>query len=93
MIRDHKGVALVEIFASWCPHCQRMMPVVDDVKALLEGKVKVYQFDMDEYGELAESLGARSVPSFYIYKDGEQVWKHTGEIDGNVLVGKLQEYL
>ncbi len=92
-LRDEKGVALVEIYATWCPHCHKMMPVVDDVKALLAGQINVYQFDIDEYGDLADALGASSVPSFYIFKNGEQMWKYTGEIDGNVLVGKIQEYL
>ena len=38
-------VVLVEFFATWCPHCQRMMPVVEQIKTLLEGRVPVYQFD------------------------------------------------
>ena len=34
-------VVLVEFYASWCPHCQRMMPVVAQVKELLAGRVPV----------------------------------------------------
>ena len=33
-LNNDKGTVLVEFYASWCPHCQRMMPVVDDLKAL-----------------------------------------------------------
>ena len=25
-------VVLVEFFATWCPHCRKMMPVVEQVK-------------------------------------------------------------
>lgn len=92
-LRDEKGVVLVEMYASWCPHCKKMMPVVDDIKALYDGQVKVYQFDVDEYQDLAEVLGARSIPSFFIYKNGVQEWKYTGEIDATALSGKIQEYL
>ncbi len=92
-LRSENGVTLVEMYASWCPHCHNMAPVIDDVKALMDGKANIYQFDIDEYNDLAEQLGARSIPSFYIFKDGEQVWKYTGEIDGNTIVGKLQEYI
>ncbi len=40
-------VVLVEFYASWCPHCQRMMPVVAQVKELLDGRAPVYQYDID----------------------------------------------
>ncbi len=55
-LKEDKGVALVEFFASWCPHCQRMMPIVADVKALLEGRANVYQFDIDKMRSLPTSL-------------------------------------
>lgn len=38
---NSEPVVLVEFYASWCPHCQRMMPVVEQVKELLQGRVKV----------------------------------------------------
>ena len=87
------NVVLVEFFASWCPHCQRMMPIVAQIKELLQGQVDVYQFDIDEYSELAEQEGANSVPTFIIYKNGEEQWRESGEIDGQVLLSKIQSYL
>lgn len=86
-------VVLVEFFASWCPHCQRMMPIVAQIKELLAGKVNVYQFDIDEYSELATENGADSVPTFIVYKNGSEVWRESGEIDGQVLLSKIESYL
>lgn len=88
-----KGTVLVEFYASWCPHCQRMMPIVEQIKELLEGQVTVYQFDIDEYRELAQQVGASSIPTFIVYKDGEEMWRQTGEMDGNVLLAKIQQYI
>lgn len=39
---------LVEFYASWCPHCHHMMPVVEQIKSLLEGTCDVYQFEIDD---------------------------------------------
>ena len=86
-------VVLVEFYASWCPHCQRMMPIVAQIKELLTGQVDIYQFDIDEYSELATENGADSVPTFIIYRGGKEMWRESGEIDGQVLLSKIQSYL
>ena len=86
-------VVLVEFYASWCPHCQRMMPIVAQIKELLAGKVDIYQFDIDQNVNLAEAEGADSVPTFIIYKNGEEQWRQSGEIDGQVLLAKIQSYM
>ena len=85
-------VVLVEFYASWCPHCQRMMPVMDQVKELADGEVPVFQLDIDENQEAANSAGVKSIPSFLIYNNGVEAWRHTGEIDGNDLLAKVQSY-
>ena len=86
-------VVLVEFYASWCPHCQRMMPIVEQIKELLAGQVNIYQFDIDENAELASANGADSVPTFIIYRNGQEQWRESGEIDGQVLLSKIQSYL
>ena len=86
-------VVLVEFYASWCPHCQRMMPVVAQVKELLDGRVTVYQFDIDQNNESAEDAGVNSIPTFIIYRDGTPVWRQSGEIDGEALLGKVESFM
>lgn len=86
-------VVVVEFYASWCPHCQRMMPIVSQIKELLEGQVNIYQFDIDENASLAQENGADSVPTFIIYKNGEEQWRESGEIEGQVLLSKIESYL
>jgi len=92
LINSSKAV-LVEFYASWCPHCKAMMPVMEDVKALLKGRANVYQFDIDENRELADSLGIDGIPTFIVYSDGKPVWTSSGEMDGSALVGKGEEYM
>ena len=86
-------VTLVEFYASWCPHCQRMMPVVEQVKELLSNSVNIIQLDIDQNQESANSNKVESIPTFIIYKDGKEQWRHSGEIDGNDLLNKVQSYL
>lgn len=92
-IINSNPVVLVEFYASWCPHCKRMMPVVEQVKELLAGKVNVYQFDIDENEELSDREGVKTIPTFIIYRDGKEQWRQSGEMDGQMLLGKVEQYL
>ncbi len=83
-------VVLVEFYATWCPHCQKMMPIVDDIKTLLADNLKVLQFDIDKNEELADSQQVRSLPTFLLYSDGKEVMRETGEMPGEVLLQKIQ---
>lgn len=87
-----KGTILVEFFATWCPHCQRMMPIVAQVEQLLQGQAKVVQLDIDKYQKEAQEAGVDGIPTFIVYVDGEEKWRHSGEIDGEVLLQKVQSY-
>lgn len=90
---DQQGVVLVEFFATWCGHCQRMEPIVEQVKELLAGKAQVVQVDIDKYQEAASEAGVDATPTFILFKDGKEVWRHAGEIDGEVLLNKVQSVL
>lgn len=67
---DASGKVLVEFFATWCPHCQRMMSVIGLVADRLEGKVPVYQADIDKCSQLAQKYAPNGVPTFLLFEDG-----------------------
>ena len=82
---------LVEFYASWCPHCQRMMPIVADVKKKLAGKVTVAQFDIDENSELSDEQGVETIPTFIVYKNGREVWRQSGEMAESDLLAAVEK--
>ncbi len=86
-------VVLVEFYASWCPHCQRMMPVVAQVKERIAGRAEIKQIDIDENNDIADELGVKTVPTFIVYKNGREQWRQSGEIDGDMLVRKVEACL
>lgn len=34
---------MAEFYATWCPHCERMQPVVEEFKKLMEGTLEEYR--------------------------------------------------
>ena len=83
-------VVLVEFYATWCPHCRKMMPIMEDIKTLLADNLKVLQFDIDQIEDLANEMRVQSLPTFILYSDGEEVMRETGEMPGEVLLQKIQ---
>ena len=83
-------VTLVEFYATWCPHCRKMMPIMEDIKTLLADNLKVLQFDIDQNEDIANEMRVQSLPTFILYSDGEEVMRETGEMPGEVLLQKIQ---
>ncbi len=86
-------VVLVEFFASWCPHCKKMMPIVAQIKELLSGQAEVYQFDIDENQQLADQEKVESIPTFIVYKGGQEMWRQSGEMPADVLLAHVQKFI
>jgi thioredoxin 1 len=72
---------LVEIFATWCPHCQRMMPRIEELKKRMGKRLKVVQLDIDSSANRApiDRFRVEGVPTFILFKGGRQVWRDSGE--------------
>lgn len=69
---------LVDFTAAWCGPCKRLTPIVEEVAAELQGKVKVGKLDVDEAPIIAGKLGIRSLPTLMVFKGGKQTAQHLG---------------
>lgn len=91
MTRSAENI-LVEFYATWCPHCRAMAPVVEQIGEMLEGKVKIVQLDVDSNSEAADAEKVTGTPTFILYKDGKQVWRESGEMPAETLLAKINRY-
>lgn len=84
---------LVDFYADWCGPCKMMMPVVEKMAEVYDGKIKVGKVNSDEENNLAAKYGIMSIPSFLIFKNGEVVDSATGAMPADVLAKKLDAVL
>lgn len=70
---------LIEFYASWCPRCKKMMPIMDELRQKLGDKANILQIDVDENPDLAKEYKVESYPQWFIFKDGQQFWHDGGE--------------
>ncbi len=69
---------LLDFWAEWCGPCRMLSPVVEDVAAEREGKIKVGKVNVDEEILLANEFGVSSIPTVVILKGGKSVAKTVG---------------
>ncbi|WP_188048906.1 co-chaperone YbbN [Flavobacterium sp. GP15] len=84
---------LIDFYTEWNEPSVSMHPVIRDVAAALGDKAKVIKIDVDKNQELAEALRIKGVPTLMIYKQGEMIWRQSGELDANTLIGIVQDQL
>lgn len=89
-VLDAPGKVLVEFFATWCPHCQRMQPILDDVAAKVAGRCSVYQVDVDQSPDLAAEYAPDGFPTYVLFVDGSVQQTLTGEQPEDVLLELAQ---
>ena len=59
--------------------------------SLINDKARVIKIDVDKNQELADALRIKGLPTLMIYKEGQMVWRQSGELDANTLISLVQE--
>jgi thioredoxin 1 len=69
---------LVDFWATWCPPCRMIAPIVEQIHGELGDKVKVMKMDIDENPSTPMSFGIMSIPTLIIFKDGKPAERTVG---------------
>lgn len=64
---------LVDFWAAWCGPCKMIAPVLDQLADEYDGKIKIAKVNVDEQTDLASQYKIMSIPTMFLFKDGEVV--------------------
>ncbi|AXT62300.1 thioredoxin [Aquimarina sp. AD10] len=91
-IIDSKTPVLVDFFADWCGPCKMLAPILKEVKDELGETIKVVKIDVDKNQPLASKYQVRGVPTMILFKEGKQVWRQSGVLQKNDLIGIIKTH-
>jgi len=84
---------LIDFWAGWCQPCHMIAPIVEEITADYEGKVKVGKVDVDANQQLAANYGLRSIPTLLLFKNGKVVDISIGVVPKQQVAQMIDKHL
>jgi thioredoxin len=84
---------LLDCWAAWCGPCRMTAPALDSLAAEAGGRYRVAKLNVDENPQTAARLGVQSIPTLFIYKNGQQVERIVGAQSKQVLAARISAHL
>lgn len=82
---------MIVVFAHWCPTCNMMLPIVEEIAADYVKKVKTTWIDVDQHPEVIEKYEIQIVPTYILLHGQKEVARMAGMIGENILRKRLDD--
>ncbi|BAY13162.1 thioredoxin [Calothrix sp. NIES-2098] len=93
MLSSSDVPVLVDFYAEWCGPCQMMVPILEQVNAQLQGRLRIVKIDTEKYTELASQYQIYALPTLVLFKQGQPVDRIEGVMQTQQLVQHLQRVI
>jgi thioredoxin 1 len=84
---------LVDYWAEWCGPCKMIAPILDEIAADYQGKLKIAKVNVDENQHVTQKYGIRSIPTLMMFKDGNVQAQKVGAMSKSQLAAFIETNL
>lgn len=84
---------LMFCWATWCPTCQQVGPIMDQLAGEWRGRVRVAKVNVDQSPMIAARFQVRSVPFLFVFDRGQLQESMVGGLPRAEIVAKVSKYI
>lgn len=84
---------LVDFWAPWCGPCRSLAPVLEKIVSSYSGALRLVKVNTDEHQQLAARYGIRSLPTVFLFRNGEPVDQFMGVQPESVIKRLIDKYV
>lgn len=77
-VLDAQEPVLVDFYATWCPPCRMLAPVLEKLAGEFAGQAKLVKVDVDQSQRLAIDYRIQAMPTLLLFQNGQEVDRMVG---------------
>ena len=74
---------IVEFYAPWCGHCQKLEPEWKEAANKLKGEVKLAKVDATQHTRIGQQFGINGYPTIKLFPSGKKSYSNTEDYSGS----------
>ena len=84
---------IIDFWATWCPPCKVIAPILDGLAKEYEGQIYIYKVDVDKEKELAQAFGIQSIPTLLFVPMNGDPKSEIGAIPKETFKDRIDNFL
>jgi len=85
--------AIIKYTADWCSPCKKLTPVLESLSKEYDGKINIYEINVDEEAELSYLFNIKSVPTLLFIPINNQPQMYVGSLTESKLKEIINDVL
>ena len=84
---------LIDFWAPWCGPCKSIAPILEEIAAEFEGKIRIVKMNVDENPYTPSQYNVRGIPNLVFFKNGEVANQIVGSVPKEQLLEAVNQVI